>query len=183
MRVRWGRILSAFLVIWILILLYFLMPLWRWTPDHEQIAQKLQASKEEISRLSEENVELRTLLKRLQQGQSENSKDEAAAAEKPQLLENQVAKFVKGPSKDYEMTRRQTVRDVNEMWWYIRSRIEHAQSKYGTVNPDLSTWLNQTLKDCQHHQKSVLVDLEHLGKHEVVVFCNFCYFFSKFLFS
>ena len=61
------------------------------------------------------------------------------------------------------MARRQIIRDVNEMWWYIRSRIDYAERKFGVSNSELSGWLNQTLKETQHHQKAVLVDMDNLA--------------------
>jgi hypothetical protein len=56
------------------------------------------------------------------------------------------------------------MRDTNEMWWYIRSRLDHAIKTLGSSNPEITSWLTQTLKETQHHQKAVLVDLQHLAE-------------------
>ena len=50
------------------------------------------------------------------------------------------------------------MRDSNEIWWYIRSRIELANEKFGgpNGNQELAIWLNQTLIETQHHQQALL---------------------------
>lgn len=162
MRVRWGNLLLAFLVIWILIVMYLLIPLWN-SSDQENCAKKLLKSQNEVEKLSQENYELRSLLKKLQSDQDDESqKVFDNKVEDP--IQSMVSKYVNGPSKEYEMNRRQIIRDTNELWWYVRSRLEHAEHKWGsTQNKELSEWLNQTLKSAQHHQKAVLVDLQHLA--------------------
>jgi glycoprotein 6-alpha-L-fucosyltransferase len=153
--------LLAFLVIWLVIVIYLLGPLWTTSNSEERLAKKLHEAKDEITRLAGENYELRTLLKRLQEKQKDNNQDVVVA--RPDDLDSVVAKFVDGPSKEYEMTRRQISRDANELWWYIRSRLEQAERKFGQSNPELSAWLNHTLVASQHHQKAVLVDVDHLA--------------------
>ena len=168
MRVRWGNLLLAFLVIWILIVLYLLIPLWN-SSDQEKTAKKLLTSQKEVEKLSQENYELRSLLKKLQ-AEMDSKPDEVPPEDvdnhqkEEEDLQSMVSKYVDGPSKEYEMSRRQTMRDTNEFWWFVRSRLEHAERKWGgSNNKDLSEWLNQTLKESQHHQKSVLVDLQHMA--------------------
>ena len=156
MRIKWGKIFLAFLVIWIIVLIYLFLPLWQSKQENEEIlAKKLKTAQDELQKLSEENYQLKTLLKKYQ------------SDEEPSNIEEEVkdfaAKLVKGPTLEYEQTRRQIMRDTNEFWWYVRSRLEEALKKAKADN-DLSAWLNQTLKDAQHHQKAVLVDLEHLAE-------------------
>ena len=44
--------------------------------------------------------------------------------ENVEKLLQKVSTIVSGPSKLYEMARRKIHRDVNEFWFYIRSRLE-----------------------------------------------------------
>jgi len=168
MRIRWGKVLLAFLVIWILILVYLLVPLWPAKRELEdQLAKKLKNAHEEISRLSKENLQLQMLKKIHDKGGDianvieEPSNKELDTYENKVLVNDKVA----SPSKEYEMNRRQMIRDTNEMWWYIRSKLELADKKFGgATNRELSTWLNQTLVETQHHQKAVLLDLAYLSE-------------------
>ena len=67
MRVRWGKVLLAFLVIWILILIYLLVPLWpanKLEYEADKLAKKLKDANDEISRLSQENLQLRVSSKK-----------------------------------------------------------------------------------------------------------------------
>merc|ERR1712226_15516 len=130
MRVRWGNLLLAFLVIWILILIYLLVPHWN-SSGQDEFAKKLLKFTQENEKLSQENFELRSLLKKLQvekESQEYKSQDNYKSKndEKSQKddndgrLQSVVAKYdLNGPTKDYEMTRRQMMRDTNEMWWYV----------------------------------------------------------------
>lgn len=159
MRIKWGKIFLAFLVIWILILIYLFVPLWQARHDQEELlASKLKSAQEELEKLSNENYQLKALLKKYQD--PENPDEPQANLEDE--VKDFAAKLVKGPSLEYEQTRRQIMRDTNEFWWYVRSRLEEALKK-AKNDKDLSDWLNVTLKDAQHHVQAVLVDIEHLA--------------------
>ena len=160
MRIKWGKIFLAFLVIWILILLYLFMPLWQARHEQEELlASKLKSAQEELEKLTNENYQLKTLLKKYQGSDADNDDPQANIEDE---VKDFAAKLVKGPSLEYEQTRRQIMRDTNEFWWYVRSRLEEALKK-SKNDKDLSDWINVTLTDAQHHQKAVLVDLEHLA--------------------
>ncbi len=174
MRVKWGKIILGFLLIWLIIILYMLGPLWKSSEESERLAKKLHEAKNEITRLSGENYELRTMLKKMQH-QSHDSKEREVEEVHPlepnvpvpvskedKDLDQLVSKIFTGPTKEYEMLRRQIFRDTNEMWWYVRSRLDHVLGKFGKDNHELSAWINRTLAETQHHQKAVLVDIEKL---------------------
>ena len=63
MRFRWGQALILFLVLWLVVLLYLVFPLWRSSENEE----KLSRAHNEIVRLSSENDKLRDLLKSVQE--------------------------------------------------------------------------------------------------------------------
>lgn len=171
MRVRWGKVLLAFLVIWILILIYLLVPLWPAKGGLEdELAKKLKDANDEISRLSKENLQLQMSIKNRQIDKDVSSNiieapsiKESDQHEQKILISN--SNNVAPPSKESEMNRRQIIRDTNELWWHIRSRLELADKKFGgSSNTELSAWLNQTLVETQHHQKAVLLDLAYLSE-------------------
>ena len=63
MRFRWGQVLILFLVLWLVVLLYLVFPLWKSSENEE----KLVRAQNEIVRLSSENDKLRDLLKSVQE--------------------------------------------------------------------------------------------------------------------
>jgi len=165
MRVRWGKVLLAFLVIWILILLYLLVPLWpanKLEFEADKLAKKLKDANEEIIRLSQENSQLRVSIKKNEDKDNSNIN----VIEDPLVKELDHLPGNIGSSKEYEMSKRQIMRDSNELWWYVRSRLELANKKFGGPggNQELASWLNQTLIETQHHQKAVLLDLEYMSE-------------------
>ena len=118
MRIRWGKVLLAFLVIWILILIYLLVPLWPAKRELEdQLAKKLKDAHEEINRLSKENLQLQMLKKIHDKGGDTANVIEEPSDKEIDHYENKVLvnDRVAPPSKEYEMNRRQMIRDTNEM--------------------------------------------------------------------
>ena len=160
MRVKWGNVIFGFLLVWLIIILYMLGPLWQSSADEERLAKKLHEARNEITRLSGENYELRTMLKKLQQqsqqdhvgDKAENVKEMPEIFDKKQSevkqkddLNQYVTRVISGPSKEYEMLRRQIFKDTNEMWWFVRSRLGHVMGKFGKDNQELNDWINNTL--------------------------------------
>ena len=147
MRFRWGQALFVFLLVWLLILLYLVFPLWKSSENEE----KLVRAQNEVSRLNAENEKLRDLLKSVQE-QLDSVKtvsknvDPVEKAdkddEKVEKLRQQVSTFVDGPSRQYEVTRRKIHRDLNEFWFFVRAKLEqglkHANDKSNQVRIQLN---------------------------------------------
>ena len=108
MRVRWGKILLGFLVVWILILIYLLAPIWFSRGELEdELAKKLKTANEEIQRLSEETDELRASLEKMQRTCSESMPPAAVAvppAADPPISQASKSDAGRAASKEYEMT-------------------------------------------------------------------------------
>jgi hypothetical protein len=144
MRFRWGQALLVFLIVWLLVLLYLVFPLWKSSENEEKLAQ----AQNEVSRLNSENEKLRDLLKGVQEQletlKLANHRSDAAAdhqkqenVDKVEKLRQEVSNIVDGPSKIYELSRRKIQRDVNEFWFFVRSKLEqaakHASDKMNQV--------------------------------------------------
>jgi hypothetical protein len=56
----------------------------------------------------------------------ENDGDKDENVEK---LLTKVSTIVSGPTKHYEMARRKIHRDINEFWFYMRSRLEQVRQQ------------------------------------------------------
>ena len=133
MRFRWGQALFVFLIVWLLVLLYLVFPLWKSSENEEKLVQ----AQNEVSRLNSENEKLRDLLKGVQEQldalKLANHRSDAAAdnqkqenVDKVEKLRQEVSTIVDGPSKNYELARRKIQRDVNEFWFFVRSKLEQA---------------------------------------------------------
>ena len=152
MRFRWGQALFVFLLLWLLILLYLVFPLWKSSENEE----KLVRAQNEVLRLNAENEKLRDLLKSVQEqldsvktvNKNEDRNEDKNVErvdrkddEKVEKLRQQVSTFVDGPSKRYEVTRRKIRRDLNEFWFFVRAKLEqglkHANDKSNQVRDSI----------------------------------------------
>ena len=181
----WTRALMLFLLVWFAILVYLLGPLWKSSENEEMMSRQLVEANGELVRLSAENIEQRKLLKNMQdkldkhQSHHANNNDDNDndpmvdnALEK---IENDKTKHEfsqvnsKGmsppanePSKEYELNRRKIFRDLNELWWYVRGKLEEMGQK---SNKDkVSELLNRTIVETQHRHGSLLADLYQLAE-------------------
>ena len=171
----WTRGLVIFLLIWFGVLLYLLGPLWKINENEEMLSRQLVQANGELVRLGTENNELRDLLKKVQEKlendkrfrDSDNEISDSIDHADNKLkrhsnidLTQEVSKIVSGPSKEYELTRRTIFRDVNELWWFIRSNLENGLKN----NKELTERLNKTLIESQHRHGTILSDLYHLSE-------------------
>ena len=153
----WTRALMLFLLVWFAILVYLLGPLWKSSENEEMMSRQLVEANGELVRLSAENIEQRKLLKNMQdkldkhQSHHANNNDDNDndpmvdnALEK---IENDKTKHEfsqvnsKGmsppanePSKEYELNRRKIFRDLNELWWYVRGKLEEIDFEKWLIN-------------------------------------------------
>lgn len=137
----WTRGLVVFLLVWFGVLLYLLGPLWKISENEELLSRQLVEANGELVRLGTENNELRDVLKKVQE-QLQNDKKPLSDSDNDIFnsknldtngnkikegkndLSQVVAKVIDGPTKEYEVARRRIYRDLNELWWYIRGKLE-----------------------------------------------------------
>ena len=173
----WTRALVAFLLVWFGILLYLLGPLWKFNENEEILSRQLVQANGELVRLGTENNELRDLLKKVQDKLVNDKKysidneisdlgekDDAVKKIKRNGdgdLSEVVSKVIDGPSKEYELARRKIFRDTNELWWFIRDKLENSAK---SSNTELIQQLNKTKIEVGHRYASLLADLNQLSE-------------------
>ena len=175
----WTRGLVLFLLVWFGILIYLLGPLWKFSENEELLSRQLVQANGELVRLGTENNELRDLLKKVQEKlvndkinnrDSDNEVPNSHQIDKNDWpkhdngnneLSQVVAKVINGPSKEYELTRRKLSRDVNELWWFIRAKLE---SGLKSNTKELTQLLNKTLVQTRHRYSGILTDLNELSE-------------------
>jgi len=155
-----GKALILLLVIWLAALIYLSGPLLRNGDSDEVWAKRLVDTQEEVATLKRERDDLNRKLRDVRkQKELDDEADEAVVA-KPQ--EDHAAAKPLEPSKEYEMTRRQTSRDVRELWNFARSQLE-ALGKDGS---NVERKVKDILHDLNEHQAAIQIDLEHLASED-----------------
>lgn len=173
----WTRALVAFLLVWFGILLYLLGPLWKFNENEEILSRQLVQANGELVRLGTENNELRDLLKKVQDKlvndkkysvdneiSDSGGKDDGEKKIKRNGdgdLSEVVSKAIDGPSKEYELARRKIFRDTNELWWFVRDKLENSVK---SSNTELIQQLNKTKIEVKHRYASLLGDLNQLSE-------------------
>ena len=147
MRFKWGHAIIVFLLLWLLILLYLIFPMWR-SSEHEE---NLIRAQNEILRLNSENEKLRDLLKNVEEQldslrkvhKNSETAEGVKEEEKAERLREEVSSIVDGPSKRYEQQRRKVRRDINEFWFFVRSKMEAALK----ISQDKSIQVRKAISD------------------------------------
>ena len=132
-RVRWGRIFTVFVLVWLAFLAYFFLGLASRSSEAETaLKTELDQSQERGSKLEHENSELRSLLKELQERVAAEGNPGLKSTSSPPVIEDKstgelnraVSRLIDGPSKAYELSRRRTERDEKELWHYLRDNLD-----------------------------------------------------------
>ena len=161
-----GRLIAAFFILWATCCGYFVyVTIVRPSESDSSLHHHLESAKMDIRRIESENKALRNLLKEIQETEKSQGNDDKKSHDVNGELHQAVSRALDGPSLKYEVLRRQTKRDVKEMWWYVRSNLESILGKKG-VTPELETHLKNMIADTQHHEKAVLADLHHLFEND-----------------
>ena len=137
-----GKLLILLLVAWILALIFLTGPLLKNNESEEVLAKKLiDAQSEALSYRKELD-----LLK-------------ASIRENGQIDSNVVSKFgsEQEPSKDYESYRRRAYRDVQELWFFARAKLEAIKKTDG-----LEAKMNEIIVELETREQVVLLDLEKM---------------------
>ena len=137
-----GKLLILLLVAWILALIFLTGPLLKNNESEEVLAKKLiDAQSEALSYRKELD-----LLK-------------ASIRENGQIDSNVVSKLgsEQEPSKDYESYRRRAYRDVQELWFFARAKLEAIKKTDG-----LEAKMNEIIVELETREQVVLLDLEKM---------------------
>ncbi len=161
---RWGRVLSAFLLLWLLCLVYFLASLATKSGETETaLREKLRRAELRSERLSEEVAELRGLLREAQDKKLEHSTSERTFGgdNHKGAWSDRVSRVVDGPSLEYEESRRRAGRDVRELWWFVRAGLQTVLAKED-AGEEARKVAKETLEGARHRKAAVMADLDKM---------------------
>ena len=166
-----GRILVAFILLWIILIFFVGGPIFRKDPDgpllpDDTIIARLAKASSELKSLKSQNEELRSMIETLVP--LKNVISPAALSANP-LLSSQSG----GPSFDYERSLRKAVFDVDELWNYVRRHLNTTQKEFvsevrHSILYDLSVvrkrdenWRSEQLKSLQQSVQNVISKLQN----------------------
>ena len=153
-----GKLLVIILVAWLLALIFLTGSLHRNNESEEALAKKLIDAQSETLSYKRElgiiyhncyknnpNFKFTETLKKSMRGNGDvdSSLDTKLSIE---------------PSREYESYRRRVYRDVQEMWFYVRSKLESLK-KDGN---HLDSKVKEVLKELENREQVVLLDLEKM---------------------
>jgi len=132
-----GKMLVLLLGVWLLVLVFLTGPLLRSSDTEEALAKKLLEAQKEVSGLRRE----RDALKR-------NLRDSAGAKQGG-------GGVAEGPSKEYEEARRRSYRDLKELWYFLKSKLESLV----TEKAALSSVVPGLVASVEERQSALAMDL------------------------
>jgi len=136
-----GKLIVIILVVWLLALIFLTGSLHRNNDSEEALAKKLiDAQSETLSYKRELEI-----LKRTISGNADVD---------PKLSST----LVNEPTREYESYRRRAYRDVQEMWFYIRSKLEALKKD----KSQLESKVKEVLSELETREQVVLLDLEKM---------------------
>lgn len=135
-----GKLIVILLVGWLLALIFLTGSLHKNSDNEEALAKKLVDAQKEALSYKRELDSLRTKLLSSSNG------------EQSVVVEDE-------PSREYETYRRRAYRDVQELWFFVRSKLE-SLGKGGGNN--LGSKVTEIVKDLETREQVVLMDLEKM---------------------
>lgn len=138
-----GKLLVLLLVAWLLVLVFLTGPLLRNNESEEILAKRLLDTQGEVAALRRERDALKRNLK-------ESVDDGAGGVDL-------------GPSLGYESARRSAYRDVKELWYFARAKLEGLAKTGGS---GVEKAVGDTLAELETRQQVVLLDLERIQSED-----------------
>lgn len=132
-----GRILIAAVLVWLLLIFFIGGPLFRrgdadyggiTGENGEMILARLSRATSELNTLKTQNEELRKLLENLLPIKSLATKINQAS--KTLQTSSDVPSLSNFPSRSYEQTRRKLRSDSNELWHYLRKKLNGSHLEF-----------------------------------------------------
>lgn len=166
-----GRILVAFILLWLLLIFFVGGPMFRRDPDgpvlpDDTILVRLAKASSELKSLKSQNEELRNMIETLIPLKNVIS---------PSALSSHalVSSPATGPSVQYETSIRKAIFDVSELWNYVRRHLNASQKEFvseirHSILYDLKVasqrdedWRSDQLKSLQQSVQSVISKLQN----------------------
>jgi transcription termination factor NusB len=155
--------MTCFLLFWLGCLVFIIVNSLGKSSEAESVLQaELAHAKKAALRLERENRELSQELQRVQQQNrpQENHEEKLVQDSGPLVISRN--EFLDGPSKEYEVLRRQLGRDVNEFSRFVRGVFEGIVANKKDIDPQLKTFLEESLVESRAHSKAIMADLHQL---------------------
>jgi len=143
-----GKLLVVLLVAWLIVLVFLTGPLLRNNESEEALAKKLLDTQGEVSALKKERDQLKRSLR------------DNAGSIGHEILEDKVIE--EGPSKEYENYRRRAYRDTQELWFFVRTKLEGLIKDKAKLDQKVP----EILSDLETREQAVLHDLELLQESD-----------------
>ena len=137
-----GKLLLLVLAVWLLALIFMTGPLLKNSESEEALAKKLVLAQSEALSYRRELDQLKASIK-----------------EDGQIDTNIVTKLNSEPSKEYENYRRRAFRDIQELWFFARAKLESIKKESGGT---LDNKITEVLNELETREQVVLTDLEKL---------------------
>jgi len=144
-----GKLLVVLLIAWLVVLVFLTGPLLRNNESEEALAKKLLDTQGEVSALKKERDQLKRSLR------------DNAGNVGHEILDNKVTNE-EGPSKEYENYRRRAYRDTQELWFFVRSKLEGLTKDKAKVEQKVP----EILSEVETREQAVLHDLELLQESD-----------------
>lgn len=139
-----SKLLVILLVAWLLVLIFFTGPLLKNNESEEALAKKLLDSQNEASAYRKELEKMKKVIR-----------DKSASGKVGVDL---VPNINSEPSKEYENTRRRAYRDVQEWWFYARSKLDMLKKE----GKEVAKKVEEIVDEMETREQVVLMDLEKL---------------------
>ena len=141
-----GKLLLLVLAVWLLALIFLTGPLLKNSESEEALAKKLVLAQTEALSYRRELDQLKSSIK-----------------ENGQVDTNIVTKLNTEPSKEYENYRRRAYRDIQELWFFARAKLESIKKEAGGT---LDSKITEVLDELETREQVVLTDLDKLKEND-----------------
>lgn len=141
-----GKLIVILLAVWLIALIFLTGPLLRNNENEEILAKKLVDAQSEAMSYKRELDNLKKSLR-------DSSPEDAAPI---------VSTLSSEPTREYETYRRRAYRDVQELWFYARAKLESLKKEGGGIEAKVK----DALGELESREQVVLLDLEMMKKSD-----------------
>lgn len=170
-----GKAIVVLLAVWLVVIVLMTGPLFYSSDSDQHITRRLTKAMNELELLKRQNDELRTLLAdfRVVNENGDKARDQlmidlrSKLSESSQMVEKRAAAVsspvqnVCEPSLEFELTRRNVIRGVTELWYFLGSELKSLKSS--VPDDPLKKKIQSVLDLGSDFKRSVLHDLHNLS--------------------
>ncbi|CAH1371450.1 hypothetical protein MTP99_012929 [Tenebrio molitor] len=174
--VGWHRILAAFLIIWLVILLFTAFPMLgtHMTSSDSKTSERLTRALADLEALRKQNTELQEIFRDINLDSLKGDQKEAIENFQYRLTKaehnynkNQQLGYISSkeePNTQYELLRRRIYSNTKEFWYFMHFGLLELQKKAQDTAPDVASSIQYLLNLGGEHKRSLLHDIEELAE-------------------